>query len=152
MNHIDYDDLVCISISSTSHFDIKEIANKLHQFNVDGKRVDINSYLENLKRKYYPVGLGIGVEPSMSGWDQVLHSSIKDGLTDDENGYTVSTNDKAIWHVTAEYKNGNIVYVSSIDSVQISLQLDVHVSYLYNNNKSFNRVQVNSTKYKIRAD
>ena len=148
---IAYDDFVCITISSTDHFDIKQIANELNKANVEEKRVMINDYLKDLKLKYGFTGIGIGVEPSPSGWDKVLHSSIKDGLTDDENGYTIRDNNQTIWYVTAEYKSGNIVYVSHIGSVQTSLQLDVHVSYLYNNNKSYNRVQVNSTKYNIKA-
>lgn len=150
--NIDYDDFVCITISSTSHFDIKKIANELNEANVEEKRIMINDYLKDLKLKYGFTGIGIGVEPSPSGWDKVLHSSIKDGLTDDENGYTIQINDKTIWYVTVEYQRGSISYVSHIGSVKTSLQIDVHVSYLYNNNKSYNRVQVNSTKYNIKAD
>lgn len=152
INYIYYDDFVCISISSIDHSDIKEIANELNKAHVKGECVIINDYLENLKREYCLTGIGIGVEPTPSGLDQVLHSSIEDGLTDDENGYTIQSNNKTIWYVTAEYKSGRIVWVSHIGSVQTSLQLDIHVNYLYNNNKSYNRIQVNSTKYNIKAD
>ena len=150
--NIDYDDHVSIVISSVSHSDIKEISNELDELNIDEKRVDINKYLNNLKRKYGISGIGIGIEPGQLGWNQAMHDSIKDGLTDDQAGYTICGNNQTIWYVTAEYINGNIIYVGSIHSIKTSLNLEVYVSYSYNDNKGYNRVQVNSAKYNIKAD
>lgn len=152
MDNIDYDDHVCVVISSIDYFDIKDITNELDQLNIDEKRVNINNYLKGIKYKNRSNGVGIGIEQGQLGWGQALHDSIKDGLTDDQTGYTIRDNNQTIWYIPFEYISGNIIYVDSIKTIQTSLQLDVHVSYLYNNNKSYNRVQVNSAKYNIKAD
>lgn len=134
---IEQNEACYIVLSSTDYSTIKAI---MQEFEDTGR-------YNNAKHRFIESGIGIGFGDFPLGINKAIHSSIKDGLTDDTYGYTIDKSNQSIWYISAIYENGSISNVSKINSIKTGMDIDIHISYSLE--KDYNRVEVNSTKYKV---
>ena len=135
--NIEQNEVCYIVLSSTDYSTIKAI---MQEFEDTGR-------YNNAKYRFIESGIGIGFGDCPLGINKAIHSSIKDGLTDDTYGYTIDKSNQSIWYISAIYENGSISNVSDINSIKTGMDIDIHISYSLE--KDYNRVEVNSTKYKV---
>ena len=135
--NIEQNEACYIVLSSTDYSTIKTI---MQEFEDTGR-------YNNAKHRFIESGIGIGFGEFPLGINKAIHSSIKDGLTDDTYGYTIDKSNQSIWYISAIYENGSISNVSDINSIKTGMDIDIHISYSLD--KDYNRVEVNSTKYKV---
>lgn len=107
-----------ITISSLDYSVIKTVEQELNQLNQSDNSPNVEHYLENLKRRFFGIGIGIGSFPIEM--DAAITRSIKDGINTNRYECYVSYPNRTVWYVSAIYEDGEITYVYYSDNTRLS--------------------------------
>lgn len=107
-----------ITISSLDYSVIKTVEQELNQLNKSDDIPNVERYLENLKRRFFGIGIGIGSFPIER--DITIARSIKDGANANRYECYASYPNQTVWYVSAIYEDGEITYVYYSDNMRVS--------------------------------
>ena len=115
---IDNRDSCYIVVSHLDYSVIETVEQELNQLNQSDDSYDVERYLENLKHRFFGIGIGIGSFPIER--DAALTRSIKDGAKSNRYECFASHPNQSVWYVSAIYEDGEITYVHHLHNLRVS--------------------------------